>query len=214
MKGYSVEQPLADERAGERVPCPADFDALYDRYKVFVFKYAFYLARDRGEAEDLFQETWLRVVRNFSGIKAAPDQLKPWLCAIVANLYRDSLRRKKTRRRALEVQASAGTMPSAGGPAAEAVAAGPGPEQAAENADLAGRLHMAVEGLPERQRRVFLLKEVEGLRLEEIAGVLGIPLGTVKSLGFRAVQGLRRKLAEYNDIKRKGSCDVGIVKAI
>jgi len=197
---------------GGGAPSGIDFDALYDRHKDFVFKYSFYLARDRSEAEELFQETWLRVVRNPSGIKTPPERLRPWLCAIVSNLFKDSLRRKRTRRRFLEARIPDGAGPEGGG-AVEAASPGPGPEKAAENARLAGRLRKAVDGLPERQRRVFLLREVEGLSLEETAGALGIPLGTVKSLGFRAVRSLRSALAEYSHMQRKSPCDVGIVKA-
>jgi len=209
-----VEHPGSDFGPGERPPLRAEFDDIYDRHKDFVFRYAFYLARDRGEAEDLFQETWLRVARSFDGITAGPERLRPWLSAIVSNLYKDGLRRKRTRRRFLEVQAPSLFASGAGAAPVEAVAPGPGPEKSAENAHLAGRLKEAVAGLPERQRRVFLLKEVEGLSLEEIAGTLGIPLGTVKSLGFRAVQSLRRSLSENEKTMRKSSCDVGIVKAI
>lgn len=207
-----MKDPGAACGGGGREPSGIDFDALYDRHKDFVFKYSFYLARDRNEAEELFQETWLRVVRNPSGIKAPPERLRPWLCAIVSNLYKDSLRRKRTRRRFLETRVPEDAGPEGGG-MVEAASPGPGPEKAAENALLAGRLREAVDGLPERQRRVFLLREVEGLSLEETAGALRIPLGTVKSLGFRAVRSLRSALFEYQHLKRKSSCDVGIVKA-
>jgi RNA polymerase sigma-70 factor (ECF subfamily) len=212
MKRKSMEQPVAGGGTGNEPSCRAVFDDIYDRHKDFVFKYAFYLARDRGEAEDLFQETWLRVAKNLPGIKGDSGSLRPWLSTIVSNLHKDSLRRKRTRLKAWGGQDY--PREADGAAAIDAFDPGPGPEKAAENSALAGRLKRALDGLPERQRSVFLLKEVEGLSLEEIGGTLGIPLGTVKSLGFRAVQGLRRMLSEEIDAKRKSLCDVGIVKAI
>ncbi|HEX9903044.1 MAG TPA: RNA polymerase sigma factor, partial [Acidobacteriota bacterium] len=164
------------------------------------------------EAEDLFQETWLRVVRHADEIRCAPEKLKPWLYAIVSNLFKDSLRRKRVRRLFSSNEASfpaAESDESSASPAAP----WPGPEKSAENSELAGRLERALAGLPERQRRVFLLKEVEGFKEEEISRLLGIPRGTVKSLGFRAVRELRRELASPEIRKRKEPCDVGILKA-
>src|SRR4030042_300189 len=109
MKRNPMDQPGNNGSAGGLAPCRADFDAIYDRHKEFIFKYAFYLTRDRGEAEDLFQETWLRVVRNSAGIKTEPERLKPWLSTIVSNLYKDSLRRKKSRFRLLGAQVQPGS---------------------------------------------------------------------------------------------------------
>ncbi len=213
-----MESPRSEAGRREKrsVPSPAEFDALYDRYKGLVFKYSYYLTRDRTEAEELFQETWLRVVRNYGEIQGDADRLKPWLCTITANLYKDSLRRKKAR-----IPAGGGdSLPQAARSSSsspddhEAVDSAPGPEQEAENAVLARRIDRALDRLPESQRRVFLLKEVEGLRLDEIAAVLGIPLGTVKSLGFRAVQALRRSLSEQGLVKGKDPCDAGILRAV
>ncbi|MBN2199438.1 MAG: sigma-70 family RNA polymerase sigma factor [Candidatus Aminicenantes bacterium] len=204
----------SESGTGETIPCRSAFDEIYDRHKNFVFKLAFYLARDKSEAEDLFQETWLRVARNYAGIKGDPGKLKPWLGTIVCNMHKDRLRRKKTRLRHFGRQIFPETAEGTGAGAYEAVDSAPGPEKSAENAALAVRLKKALDILPERQRRVFILKEVEGLSLEEVAEALGTPLGTVKSLGFRAVRSLRRLLSEQENIKRKSLCDVGIVKAI
>jgi len=198
--------------AGEIAPHLASFDTLYDRHKEMVFKYAYHLTQDRREAEDLFQETWLRVVRHSDRIRCAPEKLGPWLATIVSNLHKDGLRKKRVRRHFLQDQAPSLVVDSDASSGFPAVPC-PGPEKSAENAELAGRLKKALAGLPERQRRVFLLKEVEGLKEEEIAQFLGIPKGTVKSLGHRAVRGLRRGLAAPEINKRKEPCDVGILKA-
>jgi RNA polymerase sigma-70 factor (ECF subfamily) len=65
--------------------------------------------------------------------------------------------------------------------------------------------------LPERQRRVFVLKEMEGFKQEEIAGIMGVPVGTVKSLMFRAVKNMRRALSSYDTGRRRTKCDVGML---
>ena len=208
----SSNTPLSGSGAENRAQDQASFDALYDRHKDMVFKFAYHLTQDLREAEDLFQETWLRVIRHYDRIRCAPEKLRPWLAAIVSNLHKDSLRKMRVRRLFLQDQAPsliADSDASSGGPAPFS----PGPEKSAENAELAGRLKKAVAGLPERQRRVFLLKEVEGFKEEEIAQFLGIPKGTVKSLGHRAVRELRRLLAAPKIEKRKEPCDVGILKA-
>ena len=202
----------AGPRAEGQALDQAGFDALYDRHKDIVFKFAYHLTQDLREAEDLFQETWLRVVRHANEIRCTPEKLKPWLYAIVSNLFKDGLRKKRVRRLFLLDKASS-LSGGSGESSSSQTASWPGPEKSAENAELAGRLKKAVASLPERQRRVFLLKEVEGLKEEEIARLMEIPKGTVKSLGYRAVRGLRRELAAPDSGKRKETCDVGILKA-
>ena len=66
------------------------FDALYREYKVPVYRFIRYLTRNRNEADDLFQETWLRVVRYYP--KASPvKDIRAWLFTIASNLYKDVL---------------------------------------------------------------------------------------------------------------------------
>ena len=74
-----------------------EFDAAYDLYKADIFRFVFHLTGNRAEAEDLFQETWLRVVRH-GRLRPGGQDLKPWLLTIVLNLHRDALRRKRVRR--------------------------------------------------------------------------------------------------------------------
>ena len=64
--------------------------------------------------------------------------------------------------------------------------------------DLGHAIHRAMTELPVRQRRVFILKEVEGFKHAEISKILGIPAGTVKSLLHRAIRQLRRELSAYD----------------
>ncbi|MBU2438597.1 MAG: RNA polymerase sigma factor, partial [Acidobacteria bacterium] len=79
------------------IASPAEFDLLYDTYKSSVYSYACYLTRNEKEAEDLFQETWLRIVQNPPKSRDV-SELKSWVFTITTNLYRDLLRKKKVRR--------------------------------------------------------------------------------------------------------------------
>jgi RNA polymerase sigma-70 factor (ECF subfamily) len=185
-----------------------EFEAAYDLYKADIFRFVFHLTGNRAEAEDLFQETWLRVVRHGQLRPAGPD-LKPWLLTIVLNLHRDALRRKRVRRmfrlrnyhqEQRDYSRSDGYAP----PSTE-------PARVTERAWLQRDIEQAIAGLPQKQRRVFLLSEFEGLRQTEIAGVMGIPVGTVKSLLYRAVKRLQRDLAAHNPKAEKIKCDAKIL---
>jgi len=171
------------------------FDRLYDTFRLAVFGFAYHLTQDRGEAEELFQETWLRVVRHLPG-EMDMKRAKAWLFTITSNLHRDRLRRKRVRR--LFLQRRKGTFAGAGIREGEEHRKRP-PERwdATRQVDLARAISWALEKLPQRHRLVFVLKEMEGFSQAEISEMLGVPLGTVKSMMFRAVKKLRRELAAY-----------------
>ena len=185
------------------------FDQLYIKYKDAVFGFAVYLTREPSEAEDLFQETWLRIVKNL------PENvdlmgIKSWIFTIVTNLHRDNLRKKRVRqmfflqkrpkldKRNDECQSSSEITNSVR-------------LDETEEADIGRDINRAIASLPERQRQVFVLKEIAGFKQTEIVDVLGIPLGTVKSLMFRAVRWLQRELSTYDPKREKIKCDAKIL---
>jgi len=185
-----------------------EFDAAYDLYKADIFRFVFHLTGNRAEAEDLFQETWLRLVRH-GPLRPGGQDLKPWLLTIVLNLHRDALRRKRVRRMFL-LRQYRGAQP--GSPRSEGYApSSTEPAQVTEQARLQREIDQAVAGLPQKQRRVFLLSEIEGLRQIEIAGIMGIPVGTVKSLLHRAVKKLQKELAVHNPKGERIKCDAKIL---
>jgi RNA polymerase sigma-70 factor (ECF subfamily) len=185
-----------------------DFDEVYDLYKSDVFRLLFYLTGDRAEAEDLFQETWLRAVRQ-GHLRPAGPELKSWLLTIAVNLHRDALRRKRVRRLFL-LQHGRPERPD-GAPLSGYAPPSAEPVRAVEQAGLRRDIDQAVAGLPEKQRRVFILSEFEGLRQTEIAAILGIPSGTVKSLLYRAVKRLQRELAVHRPKAGRFKCDAKIL---
>ncbi len=171
------------------------FDELYDTHRSAVYSFAYSLTQNRGEAEDLFQETWLRVARYFP--KAMDmKKIKPWLFTITANLHKDALRKKRTRRRFLfqKKWADDQDLNLCGGFPEQA---NPNQANEAENIELGQAIARAIANLPDQHRLVFTLKEIEGFKQAEISEILEIPVGTVKSVMFRAVKKLREDLAVY-----------------
>jgi RNA polymerase sigma-70 factor (ECF subfamily) len=173
------------------------FDYLYKKYQNAVFGFSYYLTQNRGDAEDLFQEAWLRVA------KKMPDEIdmkriKAWIFTIVANLHRDELRKKRVRRifllhkvPSLEKENSVFPVP-----AGKAVSVN---SDEAIQTSIGSDISRALARLPDRQRRIFVLKEIANFKQAEISDILGIPVGTVKSLMHRAVRRLRLELSKYNE---------------
>lgn len=176
------------------------FDELYRTHVAAVWTYALYLARDRAEAEDLFQDAWLRAVAKMDDIDRN-ENVKAWLLTIVANLYKDRLRRLRVRRPFLSGRSRPDLALD------ERAASGPdaGVALDLERAEAGRAVRDAIGRLPESQRNVFILREVEGCSTADACRILGLKPGTAKSLMFRAVRRLRRDLAALAPASRAGS---------
>jgi RNA polymerase sigma-70 factor (ECF subfamily) len=134
---------------------------------------------DRGSAEDLYQETFLKVLTKIESCRD-PEALKPWAFTIAANLCRNQVRHEG-------VRAADRTAEVSGQPA-------PSPESAAISAETRQRIETALAGLPAAQREVFVLYQYSHLSYDEIARVLEVPVGTVKSRMNAALTALRGAL--------------------
>ena len=189
-------------RDKEWTDAPA-FDDLYDKYKDMIFSFACYLTQHRGEAEDLFQETWLRIVKKLPE-KVNMQSLKAWIFTVIANLHKDMLRKKRIRRvffqRPIYQDKKDVNFDMPGTP--------PDSLKETDYVDMSRDINRALAALPDRLRRVFVLKEIAGFQQAEIGDILGIPLGTVKSLMHRAVKRLRQELSAYNPKNERIKCDV------
>jgi len=137
-------------------------------------RYAWSLMRQSSDADDLVQDCLVRALDRIETVRAEGD-LRPWLFAIMHNLYVSRWRRMKHRP---EVAASD----------VEAELAMPPSQPASTEMRLALR---GLAQLPEDQRRVILLVAVEGFQYDEVARMLGIPIGTVMSRLSRARDKLR-----------------------
>lgn len=200
-----------EPRCGENVMNPGcdireEFDDLYANYRSAVFSFACYLTKNRGEAEDLFQETWLRVVHHLPK-KVEKQSAKAWIFTITANLHRDALRKKRIRR-VFFLQKASRHAQDEGASSFLFGSRIPDVENRADRVDMRRDIAQAMERLPVQQRGIFALREIEGLKYAEISEIYGIPVGTVKSLMFRAVRRLRRELSGYNPKRERVKCDV------
>jgi len=201
----SVEPESREDRMNSDRIIQEEFDDLYENYRSAVYSFACYLTQNSGEAEDLFQDTWLRVV-HYLPKKVEKSSAKAWIFTITANLHKDALRKKRIRRAFFLQKASRS------GPDEDADSFLFGSLSAdvngANRSDMRRDIERAMKRLSEQQRGIFTLREIEGLKYSEISEIYGIPLGTVKSLMFRAVRRLRRELSAYNPKREKFKCDV------
>lgn len=161
------------------------FDEVYSRYAVMVFNLALRLAGDPDEAADLTQEIFLRVYRHldsFSGRSA----LKTWVFRVALNHCRERL----SRFRPLTQPIGDADGGDTGG---EASIADPrrGPEELAVAADLGRQVAGALARLTPPFREAVVLRDLQGLSYEEIAAVLGVRVGTVRSRIARGREQLR-----------------------
>lgn len=162
-------------------------DALLARYQNRLYRYLLRLVREPAAAEDLFQQTWLRVAQQIHRY----DQrhvFDAWLFTLARNLAIDHLRRNRP-------ESLDEPLPSGGTPADHLLAAGPDAFDAAFAAERRGLLAAALGELPVAYREVLTLRFEEEMKLEEIAEVLASPLSTVKSQLRRGLEALRRRLA-------------------
>jgi RNA polymerase sigma-70 factor (ECF subfamily) len=139
-----------------------------------------FLARRAGEADadDLFQETWIRVVRSRERFDPG-RRFSTWLFQIANNLCRDRGRRRAVKERAEDAMREAGGDPRGREP----------------SLDLRLHVRRRIAELPERLQEVLLLRYFEQMTESEIAEVVGIPTGTVKSRLHAAIHGLRGREA-------------------
>ena len=169
----------------------AAFAALLRRHRGPVFTFLLRMLGDRERAEDLAQETFLRIVKGAQAWEQRA-RFQTWLYTIARNLCVDQSRRDRFRR----TDSLDENGPDDGPPLVDSV---PGhevsPERGAEHARLRPVLQKALLSLPMEQREVFVLREQAGVPFKEIAALVGVNENTVKSRMRYALEGLRRALA-------------------
>jgi RNA polymerase sigma-70 factor (ECF subfamily) len=171
--------------AGEESAC-ADLVAAHQRT---VFNLAFHLLGDRDEALDLSQEVFLRVFRTLARFRGQ-SALRTWIYRIVVNQARNRQRWWRRRRRADLVSLDDHLQRCGDVEATSEVL----PDRLLASKETAARIWSAMERLPFDQRTALVLREIDGLRYEEIAFSLDVAVGTVKSRLTRARQALREEL--------------------
>lgn len=175
----------------------AAFEALFERHRGGVFTFLLQHVGDRGLAEDLLQDVFLRIVKARASYQPG-RRFRPWLFSIVRNAVTDSHRRRAVRDvvKLDEDLARPEGAPTAAGDAADAVE----PVHVVGDADLRAAIERAVAKLPDEQREVFLLRERGELDFESIARITGAGLATVKSRMRYALGALRRHLSQLENV--------------
>jgi RNA polymerase sigma-70 factor (ECF subfamily) len=158
-----------------------------------LFRTALRLTRNRNDAEDLVQETYLRALRFWSRYEAGTN-CKAWLYKIMTNLRINQA--VKTRKRPLEVDFEDVEAVLAH-PETEALGVTTGGDLEIFADLLDDEVKSALEAVPEDFRLVLILSVMEGFAYKEIAAILEIPIGTVMSRLYRARQLLQRTLRAY-----------------
>lgn len=172
-------------------PDPDFFRQVVEQYQGLVFKYVHQLVRDHHLTQDLSQEVFLKVFRRFETYDPR-HTLSTWLLRIAHNHVLDHLKKRKLRTVSIEQPTGA-----TGVPLMEVLPrAQPDALQVVEARDRKERIKRAIDAMPVDQRGVLVLRYLEGRKLQDIAYILGVPIGTVKSRIQRARAGLQQKLRE------------------
>lgn len=163
--------------------------ALIAQYQNRLYRYLLRLVHDPAEAEDLFQQTWLRVAEKIRAFDTSRN-FDAWLFTLARNLAIDYLRRMRPA--SLDEPASSFAPDQTRG--ANLQSSEKAPLERAIEGQRFGRLSGALADLPVIYREVLTLRFEEEMKLEEIAQVLGAPLSTVKSRLRRSLEQLRTSL--------------------
>jgi RNA polymerase sigma-70 factor (ECF subfamily) len=158
------------------------FERLFHNYKKQVFLIAWSFTKNKEDALEIVQETFLKVFKNIKAIKE-DGNLKAWINMIAKNLSIDYYRKmKKETQRYAELDENTVKVNNST------------PFDKLSKSNLSNKIKQIVLTLSKRQQSVFILKHFQGLKLSEIATELSISEGTVKKLHFRAMETIRKEL--------------------
>jgi RNA polymerase sigma-70 factor (ECF subfamily) len=161
--------------------CRRSFDELVDRHYQGVYAHAYRIMRNHDDADDATQTAFVKAYRSLKEFDVTRP-LRPWLYRICGNVCIDMARSRHRSDEDLEKHAYMLESPET-------------PERNLEKSDLEKKIRKAISNLPERYRRIVLLRHYQQLDVEEIADMVGAPEGTIKSWLFRARALLKSELS-------------------
>ncbi len=167
---------------------------LLDRYQRPVFSLVYRMVRDRELAEDLAQETFVKVFNHLDRFNPK-YKFSSWIFKIASNLAIDTLRKREPITVSLDGSRNAETPDEVEATRITVESKDENPEEFLEAKELGQEIERAIGLLRPDYRTAILLRHVEGRAYEEIAEVMGVPLGTVKTFIHRARAELRETLA-------------------
>jgi len=176
----------------------AAYRELIRRYERPIFALLFRMVRDRELAEDLSQETFIKALNAIESYR--PEfKFSSWIFKIANNAAIDHLRRRELDTLSLDGSPHAETPEAMQATALQIGARQESPLDAVEARELGGAIELAIGRLRPEYRSCILLRHVEGRAYEEIAEILDLPLGTVKTYIHRARNELRQALAHLKE---------------
>lgn len=185
------EEVVCRARAGER----GAFEQLVLSHQRRTFNVAYRILGDYDEALDLTQEVFIQADRNLRQFRGEA-RFGSWLLAIAVNQCRNRLKQWKRRSRSKHESLSAPPGEEGSGPVRELPDPGPTALEALERRQLEELVHEEMQNVDEEYRTVLVLRELQGVAYEEIARMLDVPIGTVKSR-------LHRGRTELRDLVRR-----------
>lgn len=181
--------PPADLIARARGGDPEAFRELVEQHSRAVFRVAYRITGRAEDAEDVVQETFLRVYRQLDRFESRAN-FGTWLYRIAANCAVDLLRARPRR----EMNEEAETLERLSEHSADSPAS---PERAMLGRQISDRVRQALDKLTEMERAAFTLRHFEGLSIEEIGRALGLRTNATKHSIFRAVKKMRHELKPF-----------------
>ena len=185
---------LSDEEIVKRLKAGDDdaFDELIERHKKMGFSLAYNMLGSVEDAEDISQEAFAIVYTEIGKFRQE-SSFKTWLYRIIINLCRRHYRKNKL----MSFIPLYSHNKEGEDQELDIKAAGVTPEDEISNKELSSAIMKAVRRLPMKQRGVFVMKHIKGMKISEIAEILGSAEGTIKSHLFRAVNELQKKLRGF-----------------
>ncbi len=194
LQSLSDQEVVALARGGKE----AAYRELLRRYERPVFSLIYRMVRDRALAEDLAQDTFVKVL-NALGSYRPEYKFSSWIFKIANNVAIDQLRRREVDTLSLDGSPEARTREEVEATALQATDRGETPLAELEARELGRVIESAINKLRPEYRACILLRHVEGRSYEEIAEALDLPLGTVKTYIHRARHELRAHLGPIRE---------------
>lgn len=169
------------------------FDILVDRYKNRLMNFVFRFVKDYDVSEDIVQETFLRVFRKRRDYKAIAN-FSTWIFTIAGNLAKSELRRRK-RWNFLSIDAA-----NEGEKNFDLPDTGRKPDRVTAIRILDDNVQSAIDSLPTKYKEALVLRDIEGMSYQQIAEIVEVPVGTVKSRVNRARMKMQKKLRGHTPI--------------
>lgn len=191
--GTPPEDPDAAMVAAVLDGDPEAYRVLVERYERRIYHVVYGMVRSPEDAKDLAQDAFIKAFQNLHRFRLE-SKFYTWLCRIAMNVAIDHLRKQKHRRHS-EFDDSRGG--SEGAQVVRLHSAKDDPAANVARSQLNKTIMDAVEALPDDQKQVLILRELEDMPYKEIAEVLGIPEGTVMSRLYYARRRLQEMLAEH-----------------